>query len=399
MTNLVLGTVALALLLINAIVYKVYAYAPKLSFKNSKSVQNFMVRHFAVLHLKNSDFAKKFQNGVDYIKYFSTNPVAPLDSDNPLTKTGEKLDDAIVNKSLVFFGEKEETHEWPFRDMVGFFLSNFNQITANYLMAMHIAYLAYLFLMVLLCGLAAIAALFKQTNSFIAWPYVLMIIDIVGISCLIFSVVFLCNNRHKLQKHAQKTTALLLNNMFALPEIKTLLDSLNTADDFKNSAIKHDYEVKAEFKQMIHGLQTLLNHLIIVDNIYLMNAKLHNLTPAPTYDKFKLALTKMDNRRAFITLSNELKDTDLLNKLFVKSDDEANSLAPDDAGIIKQMQKDCDAIKSIVYEQLAFELNQADELKREIVLNAGKTARNDLLQYYRSFAAAGHYLVGEKATD
>lgn len=197
----------------------------------------------------------------------------------------------------------------------------------------------------------------------------------------------------------KKTTALLLNNMFTLPEIKTLLDSLNTADDFKSSAIKHDYEVKAEFKQMIHELQTLLNHLIIVDNIYLMNAKLHNLTPAPTYDKFKLALTKMDNRRAFITLSNELKDTDLLNKLFVKSDDEANSLAPDDAGIIKQMQKDCDAIKSIVYEQLAFELNQADELKREIVLNAGKTARNDLLQYYRSFAAAGHYLVGEKATD
>lgn len=385
-----LSCIVIVLFIINSVL--LISYSTKINFgkATNSELQKLYQKEF-----KRAGLSKKYVEKLNFVNtfvsYFGNNNYVVDQHYDQLTTDNWEINQNVIKGGHVFLTKKQAKAIWPFSQMVNQFKTSFTSIVQHKLACMDnldvIFIFVHIFIMIYGVYVVSWAPASMKLNAQTA--------GMLGIALetyFMYNLIrIIAEERYKLTRESLHAKYLFNTNYFGIEEVTSLLNSLRDVQDLTKLANDNKLTISDELTKRITSLTTLINNIIIIDNVYVMNARLNKIAQAPLRDKFVLNLINLESRRLFITLSDELHNRDLMVKLF--SD---NKIDADKQKLRSAILNDLDSLISFLATQLNQDLSFYHDLKNQINLKITDTNESQLLHYYEQFNNAGHYLTGRK---
>lgn len=389
--TIILFGIALALLVINIVL--LISYSTKINFgkTNNGELQKLYQKEFKRVGLSKK-YIKKLNFVNTFLSYFGNVTYVADQHYEQLTADNWKINQNVIKDGHVFLAKKQENATWPFNQMVDQFKTSFTSIVQHKLACMDNLGVIFIFVHLFIIMYSIYVANFASASMVLNMQTTIGILGIVIEATFMLKLIYIiAKERYKLKCEGLHAKYLFNANYFDIEEVTSLLNSLRDVQDLTKSANDNNLAISDDLTKRTTSLITLINNIIIIDNVYNMNAKLNKIAQAPLRDKFVLNLINLENRRLFITLSDELHNRDLMVKLF--SNDEMDA---DKQKLRNTILNDLDSLISLLATQLNQDLSFYHDLANQINLKTTDANESQLLHYYEQFNNAGHYLTGSK---
>lgn len=389
--TIILFGIALALLVINIVL--LISYSAKINFgkANNGELQKLYQKEFKRVGLSKK-YIKKLNFVNAFLSYFGNSTYVAGQHYEQLTADNWKINQNVIKDGHVFLAKKQENATWPFSQMVDQFKTSFTSIVQHKLACMDNLGVIFIFVHLFIIMYSIYVANFASASMALNMQTTIGILGIVIEATFMLKLIYIiAKERYKLKCEGLHAKYLFNANYFDIEEVTSLLNSLRDVQDLTKSANDNNLAISDDLTKRTTSLITLINNIIIIDNVYNMNAKLNKIAQAPLRDKFVLNLINLENRRLFITLSDELHNRDLMVKLF--SNDKMDA---DKQKLRNTILNDLDSLISLLATQLNQDLSFYHDLTNQINLKTTDANESQLLHYYEQFNNAGHYLTGSK---
>lgn len=389
--TIILFGIALTLLVINIVL--LISYSAKINFgkANNSELQKLYQKEFKRVGLSKK-YIKKLNFVNAFLSYFGNSTYVAGQHYEQLTDDNWKINQNVIKDGHVFLAKKQVNAIWPFSQMVDQFKTSFTSIVQHKLACMDNLGVIFIFVHLFIIMYSIYVVNCASASMALNMQTIIGILSIVIEATFMLKLIYIiAKERYKLKCEGLHAKYLFNANYFDIEEVTSLLNSLRDVQDLTKSANDNNLVISDDLTKRTTSLITLINNIIIIDNVYDMNAKLNKIAQAPLRDKFVLNLINLENRRLFITLSDELHNRDLMVKLF--SNDEMDA---DKQKLRNTILNDLDSLISLLATQLNQDLSFYHDLANQINLKTTDANESQLLHYYEQFNNAGHYLTGSK---
>lgn len=389
--TIILFGIALTLLVINIVL--LISYSAKINFgkANNSELQKLYQKEFKCVGLSKK-YIKKLNFVNTFSSYFGNSTYVAGQHYEQLTADNWKINQNVIKDGHVFLAKKQVNAIWPFSQMVDQFKTSVTSIVQHKLACMDNLGVIFIFVHLFIIMYSIYVVNCTSASMALNMQTIIGILGIVIEATFMLKLIYIIvKERYKLKCEGLHAKYLFNANYFDIEEVTSLLNSLRDVQDLTKSANDNNLAISDDLTKRTTSLITLINNIIIIDNVYNMNAKLNKIAQAPLRDKFVLNLINLENRRLFITLSDELHNRDLMVKLF--SNDEMDA---DKQKLRNTILNDLDSLISFLATQLNQDLSFYHDLANQINLTTTDANESQLLHYYEQFNNAGHYLTGSK---